>query len=289
MKIAAILLNYNSADDCRKSVGYLLKQRDVELEIVIVDNASRPDDAEAVRALCAEHSLTFIAADSNRGYNAGNNIGLRYAWERGYRYALIANPDMEFPDPTYLSRLASTLEAHPDAVAAGSDIVTPEGVHQNPKRRDETDWRGSFGWIKQLFSRRAATVDVPDWIENPLQSKYCRCLNGCCLMLRMDYIESIGYFDERTFLYGEEPILGRRIELDGRKMYYFADATAVHDHKKSREGSPAFCNRHWRHSQILYIRHYSCEPFYGRWLAELSCRTYFFALNLNHRLRALRR
>lgn len=289
-KTANILLNYNSADDCRKCVDGLLKQQGVENEIIIVDNASHAEDAADVRALCNEHDLTFIEADCNRGYNAGNNIGLRYAASKGYKYALIANPDMEFPEPHYIARLVEEMEHRKDVVAVGSDVLTKEGIHQNPKYRGDADWRGSFEWITQMFVKKtAAASEVPDWIENPHQSHYCRCLNGCCLLLRMDYIESIGFFDERTFLYGEEPILARRIELDGRKMYYVADVSAVHDHKKSREGSPAFCNRHWRHSQILYVRHYSRQPFYGRWLAELSCRTYFFALNLKHRLRSISR
>lgn len=287
MKVPVILLNYNSSDDCRKCVGYLKKQRDVELEIIIVDNASKPEDVEDVRLLCDSEALTFIPAKENKGYNAGNNIGLRYAAEKGYKYALIANPDMEFPDPEYIYRLTEEMEHHSDVVVMGTDVVTPEGIHQNPKFRGEESWTNSFGWVAALLKQGNSSKEnnVPEWVENPGKSHYCRCLNGCCLLLRMDFIKKINYFDERTFLYGEEPILGRRVEMEGEKMYYFSEITCVHDHKKSREGSPAFCNKHWRHSQLIYIRHYSGQPFYGRWLAELSSRTYFFLLNLKHRIK----
>lgn len=47
-KIAIIILNYNSSADCRKCVGFLLRQQGVDLEIIIVDNCSRPDDRQAV-------------------------------------------------------------------------------------------------------------------------------------------------------------------------------------------------------------------------------------------------
>ena len=97
MKVPVILLNYNSSADCCKCVADLKRQEDVELEIIIVDNCSRKEDASAVEQLAAEQGCTFIAAKENRGYNAGNNIGLRYAANKGYKYALIANPDMEFP------------------------------------------------------------------------------------------------------------------------------------------------------------------------------------------------
>ena len=81
MKVAVIVLNYNSSDDCRKCISDLKRQEGVELEIIIVDNCSRTEDALAVEKLAAEQGCTFIAAAENRGYNAGNNIGLRYTIE----------------------------------------------------------------------------------------------------------------------------------------------------------------------------------------------------------------
>ena len=81
MIIPAILLNYNSSDDCRKCISDLKRQEGVELEIIIVDSCSRKKDTLAVEKLATEQGCTFIAAKENRGYNAGNNIGLRYTIE----------------------------------------------------------------------------------------------------------------------------------------------------------------------------------------------------------------
>ena len=81
MKVAVIVLNYNSSADCCKCVADLKLQEGVEFEIIIVDNCSRKEDASAVEQLAAEQGCTFIAAAENRGYNAGNNIGLRYTIE----------------------------------------------------------------------------------------------------------------------------------------------------------------------------------------------------------------
>ena len=81
MKVAVIVLNYNSSADCCKCVADLKQQEGVELEIIIVDNCSRTEDALAGEKLATEQGCTFIAAAENRGYNAGNNIGLRYTIE----------------------------------------------------------------------------------------------------------------------------------------------------------------------------------------------------------------
>ena len=94
MKLAIIILNYNSSADCRKCINFLKAQQSVEQEIIVVDNRSCDDERNAVETLCKEQNCTFIANNDNKGYNAGNTVGLRYAAEKVYEFALIANPDM---------------------------------------------------------------------------------------------------------------------------------------------------------------------------------------------------
>ena len=280
MKLEIIILNYNSSTDCRRCIDYLKAQQGVEQEIVVVDNRSRDDEREAVEALCKEQGCTFIANNENRGYNAGNNLGLRYAAEKGYKFALIANPDMELPQTDYLATLLAKMQEDEEIVVCGSDIVTPEGVHQNPKKRGNDNLKGYFSWITEILTRKKKRNDNPEWIENPAVSKYCRCLNGCCFLIRMNFIESIGFFDENTFLYGEEPILGSQVEEKGKKMYYTANTFAVHAHLKSKEGTSAFCNKHWKHSRLYYVKRYSKLPWIKKRLALMSIRLYFVSLNL---------
>ena len=125
LTIPIILLNYNSSSDCRKCISFLKNQKNVEIEIVVVDNCSKSEDLCLLRTLCQEEQCTLIENKENRGYNAGNNIGLRYAVRKGYKYALITNPDMEFPQEEYLKQLVDVMEEQTEVVVIGSDIVTP--------------------------------------------------------------------------------------------------------------------------------------------------------------------
>lgn len=285
MKVPVILLNYNSSADCTKCVSDLKRQEGVELEIIIVDNCSREDDALAVEQQAKAEGCTFIAAKENRGYNAGNNIGLRYAAEKGYEYALIANPDMEFPQRDYVKQLIAAMMENSDIVACGSDIVTKEGVHQNPKRCGDNGWKDSFNWLSNILRKQQGETNVPGWIANPQISAYCNGLNGCCLMVHLDYLKEIGFFDERVFLYGEETIFARQVELSGKKIYYKASAQAVHNHQKKKEPASAFCLRNWKKSQRHYICEYSHYPFYGKWFALISLHLYFGLLALKNKIR----
>ena len=251
MKVAVIVLNYNSSTDCRKCISDLKQQEGVELEIIIVDNCSREDDALAVKSLAAEQGCTFIAAKENRGYNAGNNIGLRYAAGKGYEYALIANPDMQFPERDYIMRLVNVMEQKPEVAVCGSNIVTTEGQRQNPKRY--TTYLEELLWpINGLFNllfRKSFILNVAN--------QYCEILMGSCILVRMSFIEKTGYFDENVFLYCEEPILGKQVKAANMKMFYLDDATAVHAHVASEKGS--FVRRHdiyWK-SRWYYLKKHS--------------------------------
>lgn len=288
MKIATIILNYNSSADCRKCIGYLQQQQGVEQEIIVVDNCSRKEEVAAVQEISHKTGVTFIANSINSGYNAGNNVGLRYAAQKGYELALIANPDVEFPQQDYLAKMVAAINTDEDIVVCGSDIITPEGVHQNPKQRGKDCLREYFRWIQDIFSRKKDTNTVrPDWIEDYSTSKLCRCLNGCCLLIRMSFAKEIGFFDEGTFLYGEEPILGAQVENAGKKMFYNANATAVHDHKKSKEGSSTFRLKHWRHSMVHSLYRYSKMPLYKKLVAQASIELYFISLRTIHAIRRI--
>ena len=272
MKVAVIILNYNSSSDCRKCVSFLKRQEGVELELVIVDNASPlPGEREAIKKLCLREGCSFIASDNNRGYNAGNNIGLRYAAENGCLYALIANPDMEFPQPDYVVSLINKMEEDADIVVCGSDIVTPEGIHQSPMMRDG-DWRSSFGWLTGLFRRQAA--DRYDFIDRYGESHYCAKVSGCCLMVRADFIRSLGWFDEKVFLYCEEAILSRQVESAQKKMYYLAEVQAVHAHVKNTKGDSIPRFKLWEKSRVYFIRKYSGDSRWGKWVACCSMKLY---------------
>lgn len=272
MKVAAIILNYNSSADCRKCVGFLQNQRGVELEIIIVDNASRVDEATAAKELCEENGLTFLPSKQNRGYNAGNNIGLRYAAEHGYEYALIANPDMEFPSLDYVARLAQELNAHPAAIAVASDIVTPEGIHQNPMLADGS-WTGSFAWIGDILGRRKRK-DAYDFIGDYANNHDCAKLSGCALMVRVADVAALGFFDEYPFLYCEEAIFAKQSQYAGKTLRYIADTQAVHRHISSAKGDPRPRFRHWLRSRLYFINRYAGYPWYGRAIARLSWRLY---------------
>lgn len=269
MRVAVIILNYNSSDDCRKCISFLKRQQMVDLEIIVVDNNS--SDGDKVRVLCEQEKCTFIQSRENRGYNAGNNIGLRYAAEKGYEYALIANPDMEFSKSDYVLKLISAMNQNTDIVVVGSDIIGNDGKHQSPMFRDG-NWTTSFGWITGIF--KGKKQDTYDFIDNYTENHYCSKVSGCCLLVRMAFIKQIGFFDEYPFLYCEEAILSRQVEMAGKKMFYTVDTKAIHRHISSEKGNPIKRFKQWKRSRIYFINKYSGDCWLGKKISTLLMSVY---------------
>lgn len=283
MTIPIIILNYNSSDDCRKCIGSLKRQQGVETEIVVIDNCSRVEERKAVEEFCKESRCTFIANNENNGYNAGNNIGLRYAAEKGYEYALIANPDMEFPQTDYIARLVEKMQEDKNIVVSSSDIVGPNGIHQNPMKRDNS-WSDSLGWVKEIFCKKKQH-DAYDFIDNHKDCHYCHKVSGCCFLIKMPFLKKINFFDENVFLYCEEAILSRQVEMAGKRMYYIATAQAVHRHVNIEKGDPIKRFRIWGKSRSYFIDRYSGWSWTARKIAKLSIRLYFFTFTLYKRIK----
>ena len=283
MKIAIIILNYNSCTDCNKCIGFLQKQLGVEPEIIVVDNCSRDDDRKAIETLCREQGCTFIANSDNRGYNAGNNVGLRYAAEKGYEFALIANPDMEFPQTDYLASLIAKMKEDKDIVVCGSDIVDADGIHQSPMTM-EGNWKGSFKWIKDIV-RKNKKNNTYDIIDNYNESHYCYKVSGCCFMIKTSFLKEINFFDEKVFLYCEEAILSRQVEIAGKRMYYLATTQAIHRHVKNEKGDPVKRFKIWEKSRCYFIDKYSKEHWFGKQIDKLSVKLYVTTFILYSKLK----
>lgn len=285
MKISIIILNYNSSADCRECVADLKRQEGVELDIVIVDNCSpREGEQDTIRQLCTDEGCTFIQAKENRGYNAGNNIGLRYAADKGYRYALIANPDMEFPQTDYLRRLTDALTAHSDAVVCSSTILGVCGEHQNPSKPDG-NWTDSWHWVRSIFGNKNKSRTVADYLDNPLTSHYCIKVSGCCLLVDLNFLQKIDFFDEGVFLYCEEAILAKQVAQAGRKMFYTIDCSAVHRHIASEKGDPVRRFKNWCRSRLYFERRYNCRSVFSYLITAASWRLYTGMLILNAKFR----
>lgn len=279
--VGTVLLNYNSNEDVFLSAPQLRDQEDIDSTLFIVDNASRPASVDALKRWVAEFDSGAIVGSprdiedwinrrsgkafdagrvflvlnaENRGYSAGNNIGLRLASAIGADAALIANPDMRFSDRRYLARLSAHLFTDDQNFVAASRIVGLDGRDQNPLREpsfcEELLWPAQP--VRRLLGRAGYVIHT--------QSREPICVpkvSGCCLLARMDFLRRINFLDEGVFLYCEEPILAAQVHRLGGRIQYVPSIQAVHAHRPESKGDPLRRVRLFMQSREYYLRHHT--------------------------------
>src|SRR5205823_6164328 len=88
-KVSVILVNYGAAERTRQAAAALLASTRVELQVIVVDNASPPSDSDALTRL--DSRVTLIQNPRNEGFAAGCNRG---AVDADGDYLLFMNPDV---------------------------------------------------------------------------------------------------------------------------------------------------------------------------------------------------
>ena len=255
-KVMAVILNYNSYDDTVKCFDYLKKQEGVDLKVCIVDNKSTENRQDDLRQLADQDTFVIINED-NKGFSAGNNIGLKKAAEENCNYSLIINPDVEIRDKDYLKKLSDLMDEDKTIAVAGTDIVKADGKHQNPLREpyflEEVFWRMAIA--KNKLSKK-----IP-YVKNYSKSGVCQKLSGCCFMVDMNFMKDVGFLDEGVFLYSEESILAAQVRDKGLIEYYCADLSVNHLHKDSEGADKEKLMRYSVESKKYFIEKYGC---YGK-------------------------
>ena len=110
-KIAIIILNYKSWGETVKEADLCNDLLHIDYkDIVIVDNASPNNSAEMLERERKNRNYVFLKSNTNAGYAAGNNIGMRYAYNKGYKYAWILNNDIIIDDVQIITKIIDVFE-----------------------------------------------------------------------------------------------------------------------------------------------------------------------------------
>lgn len=234
MDLSIIILNYNSKDFLLPGLkGIVEHTQNLDYEIIIADNASTDGSVAYIeqKLLPRFERLRLITAETNRGYAAGNNLGIRAA--RG-RYLLIMNPDIIVWD-NGLSRLVNFMETHPPVGLAGPRLLSPDGSLQYFCYRWPTPQVLLYRrtpLARLGFARRAINKYLMmDWDHG--DNRPVDWIQGSCMMVRKSAIDRVGLMDERYFLYSEDTDWCRRFWQAGCEVWYLAEVEMIHYHRRA--------------------------------------------------------
>jgi hypothetical protein len=254
--VDVVIVSYNTAGDLDRCLASLIAHPPTPLgEIIVVDNASTDGSVDLVRTRYPQ--VHVIALDSNLGFAAANNIGLR---ESRAPLVLLLNSDTIVPEGALDRLVARLLET--GATAAGPRLVDGDGrpeVSFGPMLTPRAEWRQRrlVGQARQTDPEAVAAIarhlaeerDV-DWVT------------GACLLVRRAAVAAVGYFDERYFMYEEDVDLCLALRARGGRVLYTPAAEVVHLRGRSSTGSAT--STHYDRSHLAFYEKHL--PFWAPWL-----------------------
>jgi N-acetylglucosaminyl-diphospho-decaprenol L-rhamnosyltransferase len=219
--VDVVVVSFNSREHLRACIEPLLEIDGVR--VIVVDNASTDGSLESIRDL---PGVTAIAADENRGFASGCNVG----WRAGSADSvLLLNPDARI-DGASVKTLATRLGSAPSVGAVAPRIVRDDrsldfSLRRFPRLRS-TYAQALF--LHRLFPRRRWADEV---IRDPLdydRPHTAEWVSGACLMVRRDVLAQFDGLDEEFFHYCEDTDLCRRIRNAGLEVWYEPTAVSMH-------------------------------------------------------------
>lgn len=227
---------------CLKSVQAAIK--DIEAEIIVVDNNSKDDSCTMVSTLFP--SVKLIENKENFGFSKGNNIGVTHA--KG-EYLCILNPDTVVAEDTF-TRLLKFCSDKEGLGAVGCKLINGIGEYLPESKRNIPYVSAAF---KKLFGAPS------DYYANHLNEDATGeidILVGAFMFLKKDVYDAVGGFDEDYFMYGEDIDLSYKILKAGYQNYYLGDIKAIHFKGESTLRDKNYAKRFYGAMQIFYQKHF---------------------------------
>ena len=218
MKILVIVVTYNGRKWLDRCLGSV-RASAVPADLYVWDNDSTDGSPDFVQSHFPEAKL--VRSADNLFFAEANNMGLRYALEKGYDYAYLLNQDAWLA-PDTLGTLIDVSQAHPE-YAVLSPLQMTDG------------FRELDGQFKKIMKEPVRRVMAAHWLV-PRKA-----------------LEKVGLFDKLFPLYGNDDNWCDRARYHGFKIGIVPEAKAVHDRAKREEAKEKVIYRNYYMGSLVRL------------------------------------
>ena len=221
MKVAVVILNWNTEDFLRKFLpGLLHSTAMVEgAEVIVADNDSSDDSMMVMSEVFPQ--VKTLQFEKNLGFTGGYNRAFQ---EIECEYFLLINSDIEVSG-NWLQPLVDWMDSHPDCGACAPKL-------HSWQQKDKFEYAGAAGGYIDRFGYPFCRGRILSRLETD-RGQYDTPADvfwatGACLMVRSDAYRKLGGLDNRFFAHMEEIDLCWRMQLCGWKVTVVPQSVVYH-------------------------------------------------------------
>jgi GT2 family glycosyltransferase len=250
-----VTLNWNLAGETISCVESVLDARVPLSRIIVVDNGSTDGSPQAFTTRFP--ALTLIQNESNLGFAAGMNAGIRHALAHGAGSVLLLNNDTVIS-----STMVDTLVEAAEASSRSGDGMSPPGIlgpaiyyHAAPDRL----WK--LGDVKHRWLPMPTPAHLTKARSHgekgaALAPRPVDYVTGCCMLTHRRVFARIGYLDTRYFMYFEDADFCARARDAGFSVWCVPNARMWHKVSLSAQRDKPLNRYHRALGQVrFYLEH----------------------------------
>ncbi len=222
---SVIIVNWEEPAHTVRCLQSLATKNDPPFETILVDNGSH--DSSLERILRQFPAIRPVGLPDNVGFAGAANAGAHLSESN---YLVFLNNDTRVEEG-WLSHLIACSERR-DAVCVGAKLLSWDG-----RRVDFAG--GGINAVGHGFQNDFGVIHNPDaYIERP-SAFAC----GGAALIRRDWFQKLGGFDDGYFAFFEDVDFGWRSWLAGGQVWFTPAATVYHRHHQTARRLPAVRRR----------------------------------------------
>lgn len=243
-RILVVIVTYNGMRWLQRCLDSV-RSSSVKADVFVCDNGSDDGSADFIESHYPEAIL--VRNGNNTGFARANDLGMRYAIEKGYGFVYLLNQDAWV--------LPDTFDRLVDAFGTGRwGIVSPMQMRPDlttPDRRFRRHYHGTM-----------ESVDVVQPVRFVMAAHW---------MISADCIKQVGLFSPAFRHYGEDNNYCDRVRFHGFGIGVLPSAVAVHDRQERKRTKPQRIYLNCQYSKVRLSDPGSSFGFQSVWQPVRQC------------------
>ncbi len=219
-KVICIIVTYNAMQWIERCIN-TIDEKNVDLEIIVIDNNSTDNTLEFVR-----NNFPYVkifAEKQNLGFSGANNIGYNYAKSKNADYVYLLNQDTI----SYPENIAKLIKIHSENDDIG--VVSPLHINNDGQKLDKK--------FEDYITSGSCPGYISDFSLGTIKEYYqIGFVNAAAWLIKVETISNLGgLFSSAFFHYGEDSNFLSRLRYH-KKICVIAPQIKVHHLREERKG-----------------------------------------------------
>ncbi len=222
-----------------------------DFELIIVDNFSKDKSLDTCKklALSAPFKCYFIENEVNLGVAAGNNQGIKIAFEHNCEKILLTNNDIVLREDT----IQELYDSH---IANNADLSVPKIYYAGTNKI----WcaGGKFNKLKGTTTHFGYCKEDAEKFNELKQVEYAP---TCFMLINKEVFNNVGLMDEKFFVYYDDTdFVYRSVIKKSFSLWYIPNSIVQHKVSFSTGSESDFNIRYMLRNRIYFAKKHNTFP-----------------------------